>query len=240
MTSGPIPRPFKTLFFFDGGLGDAISLAILFNNLESKYNFRVSVACGHDILEDILKPLGFKGDWHNPPIELGLIHRHDRLQMRADAFFYHKHGKWSLCIAEELGSAYNIEMDDSSQTYFIPETVIERTLLPAKSGPRIGINFDSRGMIRSYPEELRQALLNLLSRSGFEIFLLGSETPAISGVPDIHSVHDYRGTTSVPELAAIILQMDLMICVDSFIAHLSNILKNQYHCPAEFHTERSF
>lgn len=217
-------RPLNVLFLFDGGFGDAISLAVLLNALEQNYNIRANIACKHEIWQDILKPLGFSGDWYQLPVEADIINVHDYIQIQADKYFKDKNDKWNLCIVEELGFAYKVDLNHSALNYSIPEKVLKKTALPQKPGIRIGLNFDSKGKVRSYPKDIQPILANLLLQAGFEIFLFGTETPNLSGMDEDNIIHDYCGKTPVPELASMIQQMDLMICMDSFIAHLSNML----------------
>ncbi len=217
-------HPLKVLFLFDGGLGDAISLALLLKGLEKNYNIMPDVACRREIWRDIFVPFGFSGDWFQPPVELHDIDAHDYIQLRADKAFCHKPSKWNLCIVEELGSAYKVNMNDISLSYLISEEIRKKTALPEGMGVRIGLNFDSRGDIKSYPKRLQPTLLNLLLQAGFELFIFGTRVPNLEGVDNVTRVHDYCGKTTIPELASIVSQMDLMISVDSFIAHLSDIL----------------
>ena len=215
----------RCLFLFDGGLGDAISLAILFNALKKKYNFTPNIACKHEIWHHILQPLGFNGEWYQLPVHQNAINGHDRIQPQADRFFQEKEGRWELCIVEELGRAYGFNPDDYPVTYSIPETIHHKMILNRTPKVRIGINFDSNGFIRSYPQDLQPYFINMMNSSDFEIFLLGSEDSKLDGLKEHSTIHDYRGKTTILELAAIIKQMDIVICMDSFIAHLANILR---------------
>ena len=217
-------HPLKVLFLFDGGLGDAISLALLLNALETRYNIHANVACKYEIWRDILKPLGFPGNHYQLPVQLDDIHSHDFIQPRADIFFKDKSNKWDICVIEELGKAYNVELTDHSIHYSVPEKIINETALPKTIGIRIGINFDSKGLVRNYPKELQPALISYLLGAGFEIFAFGINSPNLSGIEKDNLIYDYCGKTGIPELAALIAQMDFMLCMDSFMAHLSNIL----------------
>jgi len=216
--------PIKVLFLFDGGLGDAISLAILFNALRSKYNITANIACKKEVWRDILKPLGFSGKWYPLPVELDIINVHDYIQTRADIFFKDKPEKWNLCIVDEFCDVYKVDLVADAIHYSIPEKIIKSSILHETNGIRIGVNFDSKGRIRSYPEELQPILLSLLSHIGFEIFILGVEAPNLPVMSGDNSIHVFSGKTTVPELASIIQQMDIMLCVDSFIAHFSNAM----------------
>lgn len=220
----PHSQPVKVLFLFEGGLGDAISLAVLLDALKVKYNIRSDVACKYDVWMDILKPLGFLGNRVQLPVELEIINEYDYIQISGDRFIQDKTGMTNKCIVEELGRAYGIDLGRHSIQYSIPEEIRKKATLPETQKIRIGVNFDSKGLIRSYPKELQPILINYFLGAGFEIFLFGFDKPNLSEIDEDDSIHDYCGRTTVPELAATISQMDMMVCVDSFIAHLSNIL----------------
>ena len=220
----PHDRPYKTLFLFTGGLGDAISLFILLDALEKEYNIITDVACRDDIYQDIFKPLGFTGDHVQIPVNLEVIKNYTSIQTSADNFFQDNLPKWGKCIIDDLGSAYKVNLNNSTARYSIPEGILKKSVLPSGTNVRIGINFDSRGDIRSYPDTMQPVLINGLLKIGFETFLFGQKRPNIAGLKDIKKTHNYCGHTTVAELASMITQMDIMITMDSFIAHLSNIL----------------
>jgi hypothetical protein len=217
-------EPVNVLFLFDGGLGDAISLGILLNALKVKYNIRSDVASKHEVWTDILKPLGFSGKRIQLPAELEIINKYNYLQTRGDRFVRNKTEMYNKCIVEELGRSYGIDLSRYSVQYSIPPEIRERSALPGAQKIRIGLNFDSKGLIRSYPKELQPVLINYLLTAGLEIYIFGQDKANLSGVDQNSSVHDYCGKTTVLELAAMIKQMELMVCLDSFIAHLSNVL----------------
>lgn len=217
-------EPVNVLFLFDGGLGDAISLGILLNALKVKYNIRSDVACKDEVWTDILRPLGFSGKRIQLPAELEIINEYDYIQTRGDSLIQDKTEMYNKCIVEELGRSYGIDLSRHSVQYSIPPEIRKKSALPGAQKIRIGLNFDSKGLIRSYPKELQPVLVNYLLTAGFEIYILGQDKTNLSGVDINSSVHDYCGKTTVLELAAMAKQMDLMVCLDSFIAHLSNVL----------------
>lgn len=220
----PHSEPVNVLFLFEAGLGDAISLAVLLDALKVKYNIRSDVACKYEVWTDILKPLGFSGNWVQPPVELEIINEYDYIQIKGDSFIQDKTEMWNKCIVEELGRGYRIDLSEHLIQYSIPEWICKKTTLPNTSKIRIGINFDSKGLIRSYPKELQPILVKYFLEAGLEIFLFGKAKPNFSGIDEDDSIHDYCGKTTVSELAAMLRQMDIMVSMDSFIAHLSNIL----------------
>jgi hypothetical protein len=219
----PHATPVKVLFLFDGGLGDAISLAVLLDALKTDFNILSNVACKYEIWQNILWPLGFRGKWFQVPIALENIQVHDYIQTRADQFFHSQTEKWNLSIINELAESYGFDLNNHLIHYTIPKLIVKRTALPPTSKIRIGVSLDSKGLIRSYPPTLQPVLIQYLLESGFEVFLFGRHKPSIRGL-EHHSLKDYCGQTTIMELAALIRQMDMVLCMDSFIAHFSNIL----------------
>jgi hypothetical protein len=217
-------QPVQVLFLFEGGLGDAIALAVLLDALKSVYNINSGVACKYEVWTDIMKPLGFLGNWVQLPAELKVINNYDYIQTSGDRFIKNKTGMHDKCIVEELGQSYGVDLSTYSIQYSIPEEIRNRANLPDTQQMRMGVNFDSKGLIKSYPKELQPILINYFVGVGFNVFLFGLDRPNLSGIDKNSPVHDYCGKTTVPELAAKISQMDIMVCVDSFIAHLSNIV----------------
>jgi hypothetical protein len=218
--------PLRVLFLFDGGLGDAVSLAILLDALKTEYNFLCSVACKYEIWQTVLWPLGFRGNWFQMPIRLEHVQAHDYIQTKIDRFFRDIPDVWDLCIINEMGMAYGVDLSDRTLSYGIPDLVLKRTVLPDTSRLRIGVNLDSKGLIRSYPPSLQPRLIKYLLEAGFEVFLLGLHEPHVMGLNN-DGLFNFCGKTTVMELAALIQQMDMILCTDSFIAHLSNVLEIQ-------------
>jgi ADP-heptose:LPS heptosyltransferase len=214
----------RILFLFNGGLGDAIALACLLRALKKEYRLESDVACRSAVYEDILRPLGFSGQWIQPPVDLPTLKQYDYLQSSADRFITDKTDMAHRSIVAELGRAYDVDLNHDDMTYRIPDQLRETALPPNSHRVRIGVHFDSKGRVKSYPPSLQPDLLNRLLRAGFKITLLGSEQPDLPAAGPSVDVEDYRGRTSVPELAAIISHMDAVLCVDSFIAHLADVL----------------
>lgn len=219
----PHKKSLIVLFLFDGGLGDAISLALLLDALKTEYNILCNVACKYEIWQTILWPLGFRGSWFQVPLDLERIQVHDRIQIRADRFFHGNPAKWELCVINEMSKSYGVDLSNRTLRYMVPEIITKRMVLPSTLKIRIGVNLDSNGLTRSYPFALQPVLIQYLLEAGFEVFLLGLHEPNIME-PKNDCLHNYCGQTTVMELAALIRQMDFMLCMDSFMAHLSNIL----------------
>ena len=129
-----------------------------------------------------------------------------------------------MCIVEELSKAYKLDINHDLIQYHIPEGVAEKSVMSESGRIRIGLNFESRGSIRSYPGELQINLVQNLLSLGFEIYIFGLNKTNLKGFEKEILVHDFCGKTTIPELSFWINSMDLMICIDSFIAHLSNVL----------------
>ena len=217
-------EPVKVLFFFDGGLGDAISLGVLFKALREQYHMNIDVACRHLIWADILKPLGFPGKWIQPPPDKDTVSAYDYIQPRADNLLKNTAGMTDRCILAELATAYKLDLRLAQIEFSIPEHQRRRNVILQNSRPMLGLNFDSKGPIRSYPPKMQPPLVSTLLAAGFEVFLFGQAPPHLGGVSKNSWIHDFCGRTTIPELASLLAQMDLVISVDSFIAHLANIL----------------
>ena len=216
--------PVRVLFFFDGGLGDAISLGVLFEALRRQYHMNIDVVCRRVIWQDILKPLGFSGKWIQPPPDKETVTAYEYIQPRGDSLLTDKTGMTGRCIPDELATAYKVDLRSARVGYSIPDHQRQRNVTSQNSRPTLGLNFDSKGSIRSYPPDMQPPLVKSLLTAGFEVFLFGQTPPHLGGVSRNPAIHDFCGKTSIPKLANLVVQMDQVICVDSFIAHLANIL----------------
>ncbi len=217
-------NPVRVLFSFDGGLGDAISLGVLLEALRKQYHMNIDIVCRRLIWSDILKPLGFPGRWIQPPPEKDTVAAYDYIQPRADSLIKETTGMTRRCIVDELAAAYKVDLSRVQISLSIPDCDRQRNVIPRSSRPMLGLNFDSKGPIRSYPPRMQPALAHMLLAAGFEVFLFGLAPVRLSKISPNSLIHDYCGKTTVPQLASLVAQMDLVICVDSFIAHLANIL----------------
>lgn len=220
----PNKKPIKVLVLFAGGLGDAISAAILFSLLEKEYNLRIDVSCPYETWNYVLAPMGFCGKLIYSPIELELINKYDYIQTDLTNLIVDQTRKWDRCIIEELAVAYKVDMTRFDGRYSIPNDIMCAMKLAETTKIRIGVTFESKGRIRSYPDELGVQLILGLIGLGFEVYRFGSRQS--NSMKDLHSdgYHDYSGRTNIFELAALLKQMDIVIGMDSFPVHLSNIL----------------
>lgn len=214
----------KVLFLFSGCFGDAISFGVLLNNLEKEYNLMIDVGCRHDIWHYILVPLGFHGKQLDCPVELEKLNEYDYIQPDITDFILDQSKKRERSIPEELARAYNINLSKFHGHYHIPEDIAKRMKLENNSSMRIGVNFESNGKVRNYPDELGVHLISGLIRVGFEVYRFGAQPSNKMQYFPANLYYDYCGRTNIFELAALVKQMDIMVGMDSFAVHLSNIL----------------
>jgi len=218
------PKTLKVLFLFSGGLGDAISVAILLNRLAQEYNLRIDVGCHFDIWQYILVPLGFQGKWLDSPVELERLNEYDYIQPDVTDFILDQSGKKEKSVREELAKAYYFALSKFRGRYFIPKEIMKRMKLKNGNAVRIGLNFESKGKMRSYPDELGIRLISAFLRVGFEVHRFGLHKPKDSFNLFNAGYYDHTAHTNVLELAALISQMDLVVGMDSLTVHLANTL----------------
>jgi len=220
----PGNRPTRVLFIFHGGFGDAISVAILLGLVERKYNLHIDISCNHDVWHYVLKPMGFRGKRLTFPIEIETIDEYDYIQTDVTNFVPDQTRKWDRCIMEELARAYRIDIAECHGSYSIPNDTLQRIKIVNNSKVRIGVNFESKGAIRNYPNGLAHRLISTLVETGFEVYRFGTQRLTDGHPSPAEGYHDYSGRTTTFELAALTRQMDLVIGIDSFPVHLANIL----------------
>jgi ADP-heptose:LPS heptosyltransferase len=71
---------------------------------------------------------------------------------------------------------------------------------------------------------LQKDLIARLLSIGCEVFFFGTKGLGWLDGKKHEGLHDYTGRTSISEMAALLDQMDMMVSVDSFAAHLAAIL----------------
>ncbi len=233
---GPSPRTFsrdtgnhllqnaKILLIHSGGYGDTITVGILLALIEREYGIQVDV-CGHrDKWLSILKPMGFMGGWLPYPISLHILESYDYVitdlaSFVSDPAVLLKHSPLKI-----LADIFRVRLEDHGIRFLVSEDIKARLKLPATSLLRIGVNFDSMGAVKSYPPEIQPLFLKKLLRLDFEIHCFGTKPldPGIDCSDD--RLHDHTARTNITELSALLEQMDFVIGVDSFVAHLSGIL----------------
>jgi hypothetical protein len=212
----------KILFMFAGGLGDAVTLGIVLPEVIKHYNINLDI-CGDKIKWDmIFKPMGIPGKHISYPPDLETLFQYDAVLTDITRFYYSNDGLRVSPIIQ-VCRGFGINYVDLKSIYKIPDDVRNKCKLPPGEAFRIGVNLDSNGRVKSYPEKLLGRLLKTLNGLGFEVYLLGIKKNEIE---KYHSrgIYDLRSKTTIPELAAVIRQMDMVLGVDSFIIHLSNLL----------------
>ncbi|TSA52860.1 MAG: hypothetical protein D4R45_06480 [Planctomycetaceae bacterium] len=214
----------RVLFIFHGGFGDAISVTILLHLIEKKYNLHIDISCNHDVWHYVLKPMGFSGKRLTFPIEIETIDEYDYIQTDVTNFIPDQTRRWERCIMEELAQAYRIDIAQCHGYYSIPNDILQRIKVTNNKKVRIGVNFESKGAIRNYPNGLAHQLISTMIETGFEVYRFGTQRLNDGYVFPIHGYYDYSGRTTTFELAALTKQMDMVIGIDSFPVHLANIL----------------
>jgi ADP-heptose:LPS heptosyltransferase len=230
--------PRKILLFFSGGLGDAVTAGIVLPHAAVKHGLSIDLCCAEDKWEHILRPMGLKGRRVPYPPDLEILDRYEAVLTDLTDFYSERDGLRTSPVIQ-LIKGFRLDDPVPEPRYEIPAEVRERCRLVHSVNPRIAVNFDSQGFVKSYPEHLRESLVDKLTTSGLEVLLLGSKAkgsvPSLPGnrtgnhgpLPSLLArmpVRDLRGATTIPELAALVEQVDLVLGVDSFIAHLSNLL----------------
>jgi Glycosyltransferase family 9 (heptosyltransferase) len=214
----------KILMIHSGGFGDTITIGILLNQLREKYKSTFDICCHHDKWASILKPMGFKGQWIPYPPDIESLKNYN--YMLSDLYrFIHDP---SLFLKESpikiLAEVFDIPLKSNIYTFNVPQSVKTQMRLSCAKQIRMGINFDSMGDVKCYPEDLQPHLINKLLLAGFELFFFGMKPLSVVVDTTDSRIHDLTGHTNILELAALIEQMDYNIGVDSFTAHLSGIL----------------
>ncbi|MFH1148447.1 MAG: glycosyltransferase family 9 protein [Pseudomonadota bacterium] len=218
-------KPLKVLFGFHGGLGDAVYVAMLFRLLEQAYNFEIDIACRPEVWSCVLAPMGFKGRRVGFPLDVEIIDQYAYIQTDVSNFIRAENQtrKWERSVMAEVANAYGFCVDQFQGAYAVPGDVMDKMTLPGGNKIRIGLNYEARGAIRRYPEELGNELIAALLGMGLEVYRFGTQKPQGQGLFN-DGYHDYSGATSIFEMAALLKQMDLVVTVCSFPAHLSDLL----------------
>lgn len=214
----------RVLLIHSGGYGDTIAVGILLNLLSRKYGIRFDICGHHDKWAYILKPMGFNGEWVSYPPEVERLRKYDYVLTDLASFTRDPMKLLTDSPLKILADIFNISIDEHDIRYVVPEHVKGHSKLPSTNKLRVGLNFDSMGLVKSYPAELQADLVKGLLLLDLELHFFGTRTLS----PDINHadgrVHNHTGRTGILELAALIDQMDFILGVDSFVAHLAGIL----------------
>lgn len=214
--------PRKILIFFSGGLGDAVTASIVLPQAGDRHGLSLDVCCAGNKWGQIFKPMGMKGQYVSYPPDLETLSGYEAVLTDLTEFYPSGDGLRTSPVVE-LMKGFHLDESLPEPQYEIPDEVRKRWRLEDSGRPRVGVNFDSHGLVKSYPEHLQGRLVEMFLNSGLGVFLLGSR----NGNRDhfqATGAQDLRSRTTIVELAALIEQMDLVLGVDSFIVHLSNIL----------------
>ncbi|RJR45967.1 MAG: hypothetical protein C4576_11630 [Desulfobacteraceae bacterium] len=216
------PEDFKKiLLVFAGGLGDAITCGIVLPEVVRNYGIGIDICCDRSKWDNVFRPMGMSG-LHVPyPPDLDTLKDYDGVLSDITCFYPSRDGlRFSPVM--ELIKGFRLKAPEIRPFYEVPEDVTELWRLPSANTIRIGVNLDSNGLVKSYPPDLYGSLLRCLEDTGFEIFLLGLNRTGCGY--DSQRIRDLRSKTAIPESAAVIRQMDLVIGVDSFTVHLAHLL----------------
>ncbi len=210
------------LLMFAGGFGDAATLGIVLPEVVRKFGIIFDV-CGDRVKWDtIFKPMGVQGKHITYPPDLETLSQYDAV-LTDITRFYHSDDGLRVSPLIQLCRGFGVNPENLKSVYKIPDDVAKRCKLPSADVIRIGVNLDSHGRVKSYPEKLYYRLLKNLQAIGLELYLLGVNKNEQERY-DSKGIYDLRSKTTIPELAAVISQMDMVLGVDSFIIHLSNLL----------------
>ena len=214
----------RGLLIHSGGYGDTMTVGILLPLLEDKFGIAFDISCHHDKWQYLLKPMGFRGGWVPYPIDLKSLENYDCLLPSITKYVHEPTRLLRESPLEVVAESFGLSVDSMKFGYTIPEKEKIRARLPKGNAIRLGLNFDSMGAVKSYPRDLQPVLIRSLLPLGFDIFLFG--TAPISDEVPVYDTHlfDLTGKTSIFELAALLSQMDLILAMDSFVAHLAALL----------------
>jgi len=213
----------KILLLFAGGLGDAVILGMVLPSIEKALTMSFDICCSEEKWRYILMPMGLNGSWVPYPPSMPALRCYDAVLTDITRFFYTREGI-STSPLLQLCKGFGLDPNRlAPPSYRIDDAIRNRMRLPDTSGLRAGVNFDSNGAVKSYPVRMQPRLLSEFESSGFEIFLFGVRS-AGEDLIDANVAHDLRGPNTIPELAALLEQMDVVVGVDSFVANLANAL----------------
>lgn len=215
--------PRRVLLMFAGGLGDAVTVGTVLPAAMARHNLHFDICGDLKKWEGIFQPMALPGRHIPFPPDLDILSGYEAVLCDITDFFPSKEGlKISPVI--QLMQGFHLHDPLIRVAYQIPAEIRQRMLLPATDRKRIGLNLDSNGRIKSYPLKLYEVLFNTLRSLDLDLHLFGNR----SLTPDLGNgdgLFDWRGKTNIPELAALLTQMNLVLGVDSFIVHLADLLE---------------
>lgn len=214
----------RVLLIHSGGFGDTVSLGILLRLIKNKWGLKFDVCCHQEKFKEILVPMGFDGKCLSYPPEASTLNRYDYVLPELSKMVADQKALVDNSVVELLCRSFGITDYSHDVQYVIDGHAMKRMKLPSTNRIRVGINFDSDSPLKSYPESLQPVLVQTLARLGGELYFMGKKPIERSVGREDRHIHDYTAGTSIPELAALLDQMDFVLAVDSFAANLSGIL----------------
>ncbi|MBE9551012.1 MAG: glycosyltransferase family 9 protein [Proteobacteria bacterium] len=211
----------KILLILAGGLGDAVTCGIVLPEVIKRYNIKIDICCDGVKWDNIFKPMGMPGIHIPYPPDIDTLAAYDAVLSDITRFYFSNKGLKSSPVIELL-KGFGLETKDIRPGFQIPDETKKSLRLPPADAVRVGVNFDSNGLVKSYPEALHDSLLKGLKNLGFELFLFGAKKGADNS--DSPGIHDFRSKTTILEMTALVEQMDCILGVDSFIVHLAGLL----------------
>jgi hypothetical protein len=210
------------LLYFAGGYGDAVMIGMVLPHIENKLGIKFDICCSREKWFEIFSPMGIKGAWVGYPPTMDILSTYDGVITDISQFFSKDGIKVSPIL--QMCRGFGLDPNDIPvSSYRLDPELDNKLRLPKSSAPRIGVNFDSNSPLKSYPPDLQAEILDMMTGSGFEAYLLGRrhhDHPVFSR----RSIFDLRDKTTISELAVIIKQMDAILAMDSFVCHMANVL----------------
>lgn len=222
-----------------GGIGDMVVLRAVLNVMAEQYpglRFHIaSTSFDYEIFGDLVEKTSVY------PLPMDVVEAYDYLVSIEDIRRQSKHQELFDCFAEIL----RVDLPDDMHDHFklsIPDAdrrlAAYRTSVPGDR-PKVGIQLKSAAHYRSYPAFMNALVALELTDPGnrrqsdmlYDVFLLGSFDQRISWKRDGEAceppphVHDLCGVDHrFREMAAIVDQMDVMLCPDSAYMHIAAML----------------
>lgn len=204
------------------GLGDTVAFApALLALQQSNPGARIDVIT-IPALFDILTAAGFNGQMVEYPATVQTVERYDHFlpleQIGRDADYFQLDG------IDLYAKLLEQPQDLPTVKFSIDPAIREGMQLPPSPLIRVGIQVRGLSPIRTYPADLLALVLRGLVRSGYEVRLMGQagDCPAPPAPPLLYN--DCGRTTTFAETVALVEQMQVMICPDSYLMHLAGAL----------------
>ncbi len=212
----------RLLLYFPGGFGDAAIAGMVLPYVEERYGITIDICCSREKYFDIFIPMGIKGNWVAYPPDIKTLSLYKNIITDITSLFAVKGTKVSPIM--QICSSFGIKPNElPDPVYKIDEESKAGFQIRETKAPRLGINFDSNGEVKSYPASLHIDLLSGIKQFGFDICIMGRKSPSHKPVSE-ELATDTRDSTNIRDLAFLISRMDIIVAVDSFICHMANIM----------------